>query len=188
MCGLFIHKWSIICLSLPTVCLEHSLSHIDIFIIILCHWRSAIPSFYSQIQILRFHSFIPLPIYSSLLSLFYFPFICLISVTRNKSLKRHERDSIFPLSPSTSHSHKNEYFLLLTLLACWKLSLRDTVRYIFICFLSFWFKPTDTFQGRANVIYCWMCVCLCVCALERERGRERKRADSYQVYLFNLRD
>lgn len=70
----------------------------------------------------------------------------------------------FSSSPSPSLSQKNEYFLLPTLHVCWKLSLRDAVRYIFICFLSFWFMPTDTFQGRANVIYSLGCVCV------REKG------------------
>lgn len=55
-------------------------------------------------------------------------------------------------SPTPLGFHQNEYFLLSTLHVCGKLSLCDTVSYIFICLLSFWFIPTDMFREQ-NVIF-----------------------------------
>lgn len=114
--------FSFVFLTLPglTVCLEHSLSHTDIFIIIICHGHCTMGSF--SFQILLLQSFIPLPNPSSCLSSLYLSFIPFVSAAENESLKKTRgrvcfSPSHFSLS-SPSQSRKNEYFLLRTLHAC----------------------------------------------------------------------
>lgn len=137
-------------------CLEHCLSQAGIFTVVPCHVHCSMESFsfWIFIQWLSFlHSWRELHPLSCLC--FVLPSFALSASPKMnlwKDTKKSQSLSL-PQPPLASHAQKNEYFLLPALHVCWKLSLRDAVCYIFICFLSFWFISTNTFQGRANVIY-----------------------------------